>query len=44
MGKSTKHSILNRAISNGWETFKEIFGILTSQGNVNKNYIEMQHN
>ena len=37
----TKQRILNRRISNGTETLKEMFIILSHQGNVNQNDSEI---
>jgi hypothetical protein len=33
--------ILNRGISNGWEALKEMFNILSHQGNANQNNFEI---
>jgi hypothetical protein len=37
----SKQRILNRGISYGWETLKEIFNILSNQGNANQNDSEI---
>jgi hypothetical protein len=41
MGYRAKQSILNWGISNGWETPKEKFNILSYQGNANQNNPEI---
>jgi hypothetical protein len=42
MGHRAKQKILSRRISNGLETLKEIFNILSYQGNSNQNDPEIQ--
>ena len=37
MGYRAKQRFLNRSISNGGEALKEMFNILSHQGNANKN-------
>ena len=37
MGYRSKQRILNRRISNGWDTLKKLFNILSHQGNANQN-------
>ena len=41
MGHSTKQRILNKGISNGWEALKEMFKVLSHQGNTNQNNSEV---
>jgi hypothetical protein len=36
MGYRAKQKILNQGILNGWETPKEMFNILSHQGNASK--------
>jgi hypothetical protein len=36
MGYRTKQWIINRGISNDWEAHKEMFGIVTHEGNANE--------
>jgi hypothetical protein len=42
MGNRSKQRILNRGISNGWETLKEMFIILSHHRNANQNYCGAQ--
>jgi hypothetical protein len=41
MGYRAKQKILNRGISNGQEAFKEMFNILSHEGNTNQNNSEI---
>ena len=41
MGNRAKQRILNRGISNGLNALKEMFNILSHQGNVNQNVPEI---
>ena len=41
MGYLSKQRILNRGIFHGWETLKEMFSILSYQGNVNQSGIKI---
>jgi hypothetical protein len=41
MGYRAKQRILNRGNSNGWEETKEMFNILSHQGNANQNNPEI---
>jgi hypothetical protein len=41
MGCRAKQRILNRGILNGLEALKEMFKILSHQGNANENYPEI---
>ena len=41
MGYRSKQRILNKGISNGHETLKQMLNILSTQGNANKNDAKM---